>query len=182
MAQTPLLPPDLRTPAGATRLAPSFLRGIAEGLAQSPLWHGLADPTEEGRSAVRVVRTECYEAWVLGWLPGHSVELHDHGTSDAAFTVVEGSLVEVTLDPHGRLERRPLGAGDSRLVPSGRRHDVLNLADAPAVSIHVYSPALTSMTFYDPIDGEPVRVEPVTDDGAVWPDLAAHRWLHPSRG
>jgi mannose-6-phosphate isomerase-like protein (cupin superfamily) len=183
VAPTSLLPPiDLRTPAGATRLAPSFLRGIAEGLARSPLWHGLAAPTPEGRSAVRVVRTECYEAWVLGWLPSHRVEMHDHGSSDAAFTVVEGSLVEVTVGSDGRLDHVTLAPGDSRLVASGQRHDVLNLGDGPAVSIHVYSPALTSMTFYDPIDDDGGgRVEPVTDDGAVWPDLAAHRWLHPSR-
>ncbi len=52
-------------PLGSTSLAPRFLLGIAEGLARSPLWHGLTDPSEEGRSAVRVVRTECDEAWVL---------------------------------------------------------------------------------------------------------------------
>lgn len=182
MASTPLLPGDLRSPAGATRLAPTFLCGIAEGLARSPLWHGLAEPTVEGRSAVRVVRTECYEAWVLGWLPGHSVELHDHGASDAAFTVVEGDLVEVTARRDGGLDRLELGVGDSRLVPHGRRHDVLNLGGGRATSIHVYSPALTSMTFYDPIEGHAVRTEEVADDGAVWPDVAAQRWLHPSRG
>jgi hypothetical protein len=167
-------------PFGSTSLAPRFLRGIAEGLAASPLWHGLADPTEEGRSAVRVVRTDCYEAWVLGWLPGQSVELHDHGPSAAAFTVVEGSLVEVTA-VGGALERHAFEAGATREVPRGRRHDVLNLGTGPATSIHVYSPALTTMQFYDDVTGPAVRTEPVVDDGAVWPDLAAHRWLHPAR-
>lgn len=174
--------PSLRTPAGDTRLGPAFLRGIAEGLARSPLWHDLAQPTTEQRSAVRVVRTDCYEAWVLGWLPGHGVELHDHGSSAAAFTVVEGDLVEVTVGEHGQLHRRELPAGSSRIVPQGRKHDVLNVSTGPATSIHVYSPALTTMTFYDPVDLSVARVEAVEDDGAVWPDLAAHRWLHPARG
>jgi mannose-6-phosphate isomerase-like protein (cupin superfamily) len=161
-------------PRGTTSLSPRFLRGIAEGLARSPLWHGLAEPTVDARSAVRVVRTECYEAWVLGWLPGHSVELHDHGGSDAAFTVVQGTLVEVTAR-RGGLDRLELPVGATREVPRGRRHDVLNVGTAPATSIHVYSPALTSMTFFDAVDGRPIRVEQVDDDGAVWPDLAAHR-------
>lgn len=167
-------------PLGPPALSHRLLRGIAEGLARSPLWHGLADPTEDGRSAVRVVRTQAYEAWVLGWLPGHSVELHDHGDSAAAFTVVEGSLVEITAS-RGGLERRALDVGATRSVPRGRRHDVLNLGTGPATSIHVYAPALTRMRFYDAVDGPAVRVEDVHDDGAVWPDLAAHRWLHPAR-
>jgi hypothetical protein len=67
-------------------------------------------------------------------------------------------------------------------LPAGRRHDVLNVAAARATSIHVYAPQITAMRFYDPIDGRPVRTEPVDPaDGAVWPDEAAHRWLHPSR-
>jgi mannose-6-phosphate isomerase-like protein (cupin superfamily) len=163
------------------RLPTATLRAIAEGLARSPLWHGLGDPTVEQRSAVRIVRSECYEAWVLGWLPGHSVDLHDHGGSDAAFVVVEGDLVEVAAEAGGPLVRTALPTGAVHTVPARRRHDVLNLGVGPATSIHVYSPALTSMTFYDPIDGTPVRVEAVEDDGAVWPDLAAHRWLHPAR-
>jgi mannose-6-phosphate isomerase-like protein (cupin superfamily) len=165
----------------APRLPLPTLGTIAAGLARSPLWHGLADPTEDRRSAVRIVRTECYEAWVLGWLPGHSVDLHDHGGSDAAFAVVEGALVEVSAAPGGPLERTVLPAGAVHHVPADRRHDVLNLGATPATSVHVYSPPLTSMAFYDPIDGSPVRVEAVEDDGAVWPDAAAHRWLHPAR-
>jgi hypothetical protein len=167
--------------ADSPRLRLPALQAIAEGLARSPLWHGLADPTEDRRSAVRIVRTECYEAWVLGWLPGHSVDLHDHGGSDAAFAVVEGELVEVSAARGGPLARTVLPAGAVHVVPSDRRHDVLNLGTGAATSVHVYSPALTAMAFYDDVDGPAVRVEAVADDGAVWPDRAAHRWLHPAR-
>jgi quercetin dioxygenase-like cupin family protein len=173
--------PDVHTTSGTTRLAPVHLRGIAEGIAASPLWHGLASAGPDGRSAVRLVRAACYEVWVLGWWPGQSVELHDHGTSHAAFTVVEGDLVEVTARRPGQLHRRELPTGATRLVPAGTRHDVLNVALAPATSIHVYSPQLTSMTFYDVIDHQPLRQERVEDLDAVWPDRAANRWLHPAR-
>jgi mannose-6-phosphate isomerase-like protein (cupin superfamily) len=161
----------------------STLRAIADGIAESPLWEGLADPGPDGRSAVRIIRTDRYEVWVLGWWPGQSVELHDHGGADAAFTVVEGNLVEITAWPDRGLGRTELGPGASRSVPAGTRHDVLNLGTAPATSIHVYSPLLTSMTFYDAVDLRPVRVEAVedADAGPVWPDAAAERWLHPAR-
>ena len=182
MTTTPDLgPSDLRRPSATARLAPSFLKAIAQGIAGSPLWHGLAEPGPDGRSAVRIVRSDCYEVWVLGWWPGQSVELHDHGESHAAFTVVDGDLVEVTAAAWGGFERLEVTSGSSRVVPAGTRHDVLNLTAAPATSIHVYSPPLTAMTFYDPIDQRPVRAEAVQDRDAVWPDLAANRWLHPAR-
>ncbi len=38
-------------------------------------------------------------------------------------------------------------------------HDVRNLSDAPAVSVHAYSPPLTTMTYYDLADGV---LEPIT--------------------
>lgn len=38
------------------------------------------------------------------------------------------------------------------------------------------------MTFFDAIDQRRLRVEAVEDSGAVWPDVAANRWLHPPPG
>lgn len=173
--------PGVNSTPGTTRLAPSHLRGIAEGIAASPLWHDLSEPGPDGRSAVRLIRSACYEVWVLGWWPGQSVELHDHGDSHAAFTVVEGDLVEVTARNKGGLDRLVLPAGSTQLVRAGTRHDVLNLGTVKATSIHVYSPQLTSMRFYDAIDQGYLRTETVQDLEAVWPDRAASRWLHPAR-
>ena len=55
--------------------------------------------------------------------------------------------------------------------PASYVHDVRNLGDEPAVSVHTYSPPLTSMTYYDLADGEltPIRTL-ATDDPE--PDLA----------
>ena len=41
-------------------------------------------------------------------------------------------------------------------------HDVRNLGDLPAVSVHAYSAPLTSMTFYDLHDDRLVPVAAVT--------------------
>jgi hypothetical protein len=43
-------------------------------------------------------------------------------------------------------------------------HDVRNLSDRPAVSVHAYSPALTSMTYYDVENDKLVEVASVPTD------------------
>jgi hypothetical protein len=49
---------------------------------------------------------------------------------------------------------------------SGHRHDIVNEGPGVAMSTHVYSPPLRSMTFYD--DAEtPVRTETVDLPGLV---------------
>lgn len=88
------------------------------------------------------------DVWLLSWLPGHTTELHDHGRSAAAFTVVEGALNEVRLRAGRRpvtLTRRP--GGTVGLAP-GVPHDVRGAGQGPAVSIHAYSPPLTRMTYW----------------------------------
>lgn len=40
------------------------------------------------------------------------------------------------------------------LFGSGYVHDFVNVGPGPALSVHVYSPALHSMTYFDWSDGE----------------------------
>ena len=88
------------------------------------------------------------DVWLLSWLPGQTTELHDHGPSRAAFTVVQGRLAEdrVHLDRR-RHHVRPAGAVTA--IPLGVRHDVTGAGEGPAVSVHAYSPPLTQMNYYD---------------------------------
>ena len=85
--------------------------------------------------------------WLLSWLQDQTTELHDHGGSTAAFTVVQGALEEVRVDA-GWLTRTDLRPGLTQWVAPGVVHDVRNVQSLPAVSIHAYSPPLTSMTYY----------------------------------
>jgi predicted metal-dependent enzyme (double-stranded beta helix superfamily) len=108
------------------------------------------------------------EAWLLGWPVGGGIELHDHGGSSGAICVVEGVLDETFVDTvnpltaDGTLRRRRLWIG--ALIDFGPEHihDVVNHGSRPALSIHVYSPRLRSMTFYDHGPGTgivPVRID-----------------------
>jgi oxalate decarboxylase/phosphoglucose isomerase-like protein (cupin superfamily) len=107
------------------------------------------------------------EAWLLTWLPGQSTELHDHGGSSGAFVVVSGQLVEQTVDEYGIVAGRRLRAGAGRSFGARHVHRILNAGDRPAVSVHVYSPALTEMTRYR-LDSGRLLATAVERAGADW--------------
>jgi hypothetical protein len=161
----PSIPPD-----GEGPLPLRFLLDIAEGLATvDDVWRPYLHDDLSERPATRLLASDRWEAWLLEWGAGQSVELHDHGSSAGAFTVVLGSLIEVRAPGVAAegIQRSEARAGSSRSFRAGARHDVLNLSPAPAASIHVYSPPLQSMTFFDPITLESVRTEAVESTPAV---------------
>jgi hypothetical protein len=55
-----------------------------------------------------------------------------------------------------------LSAGSTGVVARGQLHDVGNASHAPALSIHVYSPPLSRMTFYDAAGRSALRTEAVS--------------------
>lgn len=82
-----------------------------------------------------------------------------HGGSAGALYVVEGELVEHRPNPTGvgRPLRRALRALDHRPMAASHVHEVANVSDARAASIHVYSPPLATMQHYETIDDSQVR-------------------------
>lgn len=131
---------------------------IAAGLATAVPVGMLASealPSPGDRPSVRLLATDSYEAWLLTWPPGSSIEPHDHGDAHGAFIVVAGEVIETRWRQSGR-HRRRLRAGESSVVRVGVVHDVAAAGAEPAVSVHVYSPPLRTMRFYD-IDGRRVR-------------------------
>ncbi|GGK07200.1 hypothetical protein GCM10010123_41300 [Pilimelia anulata] len=91
-----------------------------------------------------------HEVWLLTWLPGQGTDLHDHGGSAGALYVVSGALAEEVADPArpARPTARHLAAGDGHRFGPRYIHRITNRSQRPAVSVHVYGPALTTMTRY----------------------------------
>lgn len=161
------------------RLEVSTLAEIVSGLATaSGLWqpHVAHDP--RARVRVRLLATPAYEVWLLGWSPGQSVGLHDHGDANGAFVVVDGELVESSLTTLGPVETT-LGPGEAGRVPIGIVHDVANRSPRNATSIHAYSPPLTSMGFYG-AGGELLGSERVEHEAPIVQDPEVSRVLHPA--
>jgi hypothetical protein len=99
-------------------------------------------------------RTEAYELLLLGWLPGQGCAVHDHGGSVGGVRVIAGSLTEARYDVDADgavrlVERRTLGAGRNG-SPATEVHRLSNETRSPALSLHVYSPALTTVRCYEP--------------------------------
>jgi hypothetical protein len=157
---------------------------IIDGLARAePLWrpHVAHDPDDRVR--LRLLATPAYEVWLLGWAPGQSVGLHDHGDANGAFVVVDGELTETSLEA-GRLVDAVRAAGEFGRVPIGALHDVANRSPRNATSIHAYSHPLSAMGFYRP-DGSLQRIEAVHEQSTLLDTGAVHltavrRALHPS--
>jgi hypothetical protein len=124
-----------------------------------------------GRWYHRLAATEDHEVWLLTWLPGQGTDLHDHGGSAGAFLVFGGTLTEdtVAVVPGGppRITARELGEGAGRRFGTRHIHRVTNRSSRPAISIHVYGPALTVMTRYR-IGAESLDVVAVEQAGVQW--------------
>jgi predicted metal-dependent enzyme (double-stranded beta helix superfamily) len=131
---------------------PEWLAAIATGLAGAPdLWRRRVQHDPEQRTHSLLLGTPAYDVWLLGWAPGQGIPLHDHGGSAGAIAVVEGRLVELYggAPDDEELTSRVLEPGGVVTFGRRHRHGVSNLHDGPATSIHVYSPPLALMTYYD---------------------------------
>lgn len=132
-------------------LPPRSLEAVASRLAES------ATDTEHDwtrgrlRSYTRLEDTDYYDAWLIAWSPSSSLELHDHGGSQGAVAVLAGKLVETYTDLRWRhpIRTRLVTAQSTIPVPSTVVHEVSNPGPEEALSVHVYSPPLRSMTFFD---------------------------------
>lgn len=166
--------------APATALGPRALAALLETVAADPrLWESCVRHEPDSRWYGSLYRDDVVDLWLLTWQQDNSTDLHDHGGSSGAFRVLSGALTEFrpVPGPHGTvLGRNARSAGETVAFGPRLVHDVHNVDHIPAVSLHVYSPPLTSMTYYEigddpagnrlaPRHTEPVDVRP--SDGPV---------------
>jgi len=136
-------------PAGTGELRVD-LADIATGLATTA--HEITlDECDDTRRFARVLETSHYEAWVIRWSRAAALGLHDHGGSSGAVVVVDGELVEVRVGDEAQPgpRRRTLRRGDLISIAPRTVHSISNRGRADALSVHVYSPPLSGMNFFD---------------------------------
>ncbi|MET9579514.1 cysteine dioxygenase family protein [Streptomyces massasporeus] len=115
--------------------------GLARSLAgDRSQWEHLVRYDAASRWYHRLRTGPGYEVWLLSWVPGQGSGLHDHGRSSGVLTVLDGTLTERT-----NVGRRVLRPGAQRVFAPGYVHQIDNDTLQPAVSLHVYHPALTHM-------------------------------------
>jgi Cysteine dioxygenase type I len=136
-------------------LSPAELAAQVRRLTAAPAeWVTRVRLDAEGRWYERMQAGDGWEVWLISWLPGQSTGFHDHGSSAGAFGVVWGALDEwVPREGSGTCVSR-VTSGEVRAFGPHHVHDVRNGADASvAVSVHAYSPPLSSMTRYEVTPG-----------------------------
>lgn len=157
----------LLLPAPApTALSPARLSRLARSVAGSPRhWQDLVRYDPDRRWYHLLERDDEREIWLLSWLPGQGTGLHDHGASAGAFAIARGTLAEQAAPAGAPLPAaRLLRAGTVRSFGPAYVHDVRNESAAPAVSVHAYSPPLSSMRRYKLASG----VLEVTGEDRDW--------------
>ncbi len=169
----PANPAVLRTASfppvsGPTRLRVPDLLYATDRAADSVLsghYDHLLPPTgvpADERWFSRIHGDEELDIWLISWVPGHATELHDHGGSLGALTLLSGSLDEFRWEGD-QLRCRRLHAGDQAGFPLGWVHDVVwapppvAAPAGPTLSVHAYSPPLTAMSYYDVTERNTLR-------------------------
>jgi hypothetical protein len=147
------LPSHLSTQQPPTASVGQLLVQTLTAVAADPeVWRPLVHFGPHERSRVRLQGLAGLDLWLICWRTFSTTELHDHATSEGAFTVLEGALTEIR--PIGdRLLPRKFISGLVHRVEAGQVHDVRNEQSTPAISLHAYTPRLEVQNFYDWRDG-----------------------------
>jgi len=126
------------------------LRQIVQGVAASEHeWLSLVRYDLDRRWYQRLTSDDDHEVWLLSWLPGQRTGFHDHGESSGAFAVARGALRERAAPGRRPGSSAALARGEVRSFGPWYIHDVINASVQPAVSVHAYSPPLTSMRRFE---------------------------------
>lgn len=141
----------LEAGGGDRAMNPGECRRLAVCLAGYPeLWRDLVVVDREARWSTRLFLGENIDFWLLAWHTAQETDWHDHGGSSGGYVVTEGTLREAFR--HGDCPA-PVAhvreAGSSFSFGASHIHDMHHIRQATAVSLHVYSPPLVQMTYYD---------------------------------
>ena len=112
------------------------------------------DPS--GYTRTIVSESPRYRLLVLCWLPGQISPIHDHAGSACAVLVANGTATETRfkLTPEGLARPTKTLVYGPGAVFGGRDADIHALGcregDVPLITVHIYSPPLLKMNFYEP--------------------------------
>jgi predicted metal-dependent enzyme (double-stranded beta helix superfamily) len=137
-------------PAHDRDLTTDELEQVAAAVAaQSGLWAAHVHHDPEARVYERLHLDDHLEVWLICWMRDQDTGFHDHDVSAGAVAVAGGRVREERLVLGGGAQSREAGAGATFSFEASDIHRVLHAGDAPAVTIHAYSPPLRRMGAYE---------------------------------
>jgi Uncharacterized conserved protein, contains double-stranded beta-helix domain len=114
--------------------------------------------TSAERQRHQLTKNPHLEVWLVTWPPGATTDWHDHGAAAGAVVVVRGELID-RLWKGGSEHWRELTNGDEIAIAPQTAHNLTNVGDEVAITIHAYSPGLAEMTPYAWENGQPVAID-----------------------
>jgi hypothetical protein len=137
---------------GSGRLSVAELEDVVAAVAADrELWSDLVgNEPPAARQRITLLKTANHEVLLLVWSPHEPSDWHDHGGSSGGYAVVAGELSERYRAADGvEIVARRLVAGDVGGFGHDHLHDVVPRSEGPIVSVHAYSPAISTMTYYE---------------------------------
>ena len=135
------------------QLAPPELAELARTAATRVDVDRLVRRDRDHRFCLCLWRDAHSEGWLLGWLDDQETGFHDHDSSAGGVHVLEGAVAEDRLTLGGPHATRVVSAGESFSFDTQHIHRMRHHGSDPALSLHVYSPPLSSMGSYEVVDG-----------------------------
>ncbi|HEU0250949.1 MAG TPA: cysteine dioxygenase family protein [Solirubrobacteraceae bacterium] len=125
------------------------LEQLVRELANQPeLWIERIKHDHTQRTYEELFSDDYVTAWLICWMQDHDTGFHDHDVSYGAVSVLSGRVREERLQLDGAPIAEVYAAGESFHFSPADIHRVRHAGDAPAVTLHVYSPPLLSMGAY----------------------------------
>ncbi|HVP01612.1 MAG TPA: hypothetical protein VMT10_03500 [Solirubrobacteraceae bacterium] len=150
------------------------LRELASRLADRPeVWAAVVRHDPGARIYERLAITEHVEVWLICWMRDHDTGFHDHDVSAGAVAVVAGAVREDRLVLDGAPSTRVVEEGGVFSFAAHDIHRVLHAGEAPAVTIHVYSPPLRRMGAYEIGSGGALARHSIEHDEELRPRAGA---------
>jgi hypothetical protein len=142
-----------RIPAGEDLDRPRMAELATELGRADNLWRDLVRHDPDERYFTQLYRDVHLDVWLICWLNQQDTGFHDHDVSSGAVYVCEGVLAEDRFHFQGDAFRettreRPSGGAfdfDAAYIHRMRHPE----GGGPATSIHLYSPALWRMGYYE---------------------------------
>jgi hypothetical protein len=131
-------------------LDPAQAEALADELAaRAELWQHLVRHSDEERIYTELYRDHHLDVWLICWSGTQDTGLHDHDLSGGAVRIVDGALDEDRLCLGSGIDTTRYDAGHSFRFDASRIHDVRNAEGHTTTSLHLYSPPLWRMGYYD---------------------------------
>jgi hypothetical protein len=124
-------------------------RYVAALAARPELWGHLVSHDPGARVYEELLRDDHLAVWLICWMHDHDTGFHDHDLSSGAVAVASGAVHEDRLRLDGSARRRIFGPGRAFSFGAADIHRVVHAGDAPAVTLHAYSPPLWRMGAYE---------------------------------